>query len=361
MTEQLYDWAYQRHDFTLRDISSLHGSLESMTRYVTWMRPLFFAVQNAIRVELKRRYFFLQRCKDGGAKRIKRLRDQLPAPLMGRLAILIAQDQAAVLWSDRTTMAMTASIRSTLVVLHTLFADPLQRLSQPIGYIVPRDPHVVSTGDASDDGGGAHCTGLAFWFDIVWSPRVKRGRTLKSTDQGYVHINSLEFIVVLLQLAAVIVRLGTLSADQRAAFFPTGVPTQPVLLVLTDNTAAEAWANKVTSKSLQGQQLIGALATLLRSASIGLNARHIPGVENILADFISRPTHFALSHTARAEQIFQTHALARTWDFFQPSPGLLQSLSSLLFSGPTPDLPSLPETLGQFVPAGSTILCSPTI
>jgi hypothetical protein len=48
----LQGWLYTCVEFTLREISSLHGSLQSMTRHVTWMRPLFFAVQNAIRHEL---------------------------------------------------------------------------------------------------------------------------------------------------------------------------------------------------------------------------------------------------------------------------------------------------------------------
>ena len=107
--------------------------------------------------------------------------------------------------------------------------------------------------------------------------------------------------------------------------------------------------------------MIGVLASLLRTLPIGLNADHIAGTENILADFISRPTHFALSHAARSEQIFQKHALARTWDYFLPSPELLQLLTSLLFNELTPDLPSLPRNLGRFVPAGSTISCSPTL
>jgi hypothetical protein len=133
------------------------------------------------------------------------------------------------------------------------------------------------------------------------------------------------------------------------------------MLCRTDNTAAEAWANKVTSQSSQGQRLIGVLADLLRTKNLGLNARHIAGVKNVLADFISRPTHFALSFSQRAEQIFQKHALARTWDYFLPSQELLQSLSFSLFNEQTRGHPGLPKNLGRFVPAGSTISCSPTI
>ena len=361
MAALLQDWLGNRVEFTLREISSLHGSLESMTRHIAWMRPLFFAIQNAIRNELSKRYYVLKRtyAKTGRADRI---RAKLPPALLDRLSTLIARDKASLLWSSRTKIAITHSIRAALTTIHSvLVAGATVPLAQPIGFIIPRDPLAESKGDASGLGGGAYCEQLAYWFDVTWSERVRRGVTLPSSAPGFVHINSTEFVVVLLQLAAFTVRLETLPSDRRTTLLPNGIPTHPILLCFTDNTPAEAWANKVTSKSLQGQPLIGVLAALLRARPIGLNTNHIVGNENILADFISRPTHFALSHADRSEQIFQRHASARTWDYFLPSPELLQSLSYLLSSAPTLDLPNLPRNLGRFVPAGFTISCSPTI
>jgi hypothetical protein len=58
---------------------------------------------------------------------------------------------------------------------------------------------------------------------------------------------------MIVQLAAVIVRLETLTEAQRLAFFPSGIPAQPILLSFTDNTSAKKWSNKLTSKSLQSQ------------------------------------------------------------------------------------------------------------
>ena len=361
MTALLQDWLGNRVEFSLRDISSLHGSLESMTRHVTWMRPLFFAIQNAIRHELSRRYYVLLRtyAKTGRANKI---RAQLPPALLDRLSTLIARDKASLLWSSRAQLALTNPIRAALTTIHSVMVDARNvPLAQPIGFIIPRDPLAESKGDASGLGGGAYCEQLAYWFDVTWSPRIRKGITLPSSAPGFVHINTTEFVVVLLQLVAFTVRLETLTPDRRAVLLPAGIPSHPILLCFTDNTPAEAWANKVTSRSLQGQPLIGMLAALLRARPIGLNTNHIAGSENILADFISRPTHFALSHADRSEQIYQKHASARTWDYFLPSPELLQSLSCLLSSEPTLDLPNLPRNLGRFVPAGSTISCSPVI
>ena len=281
--------------------------------------------------------------------------------MLDRLSTLIARDKASLLWSSRAKIAVTHSIRAALATIHNVIADVTVLLSQPIGFIIPRDPLAESKGDASGLGGGAYCEQLAYWFDVTWSERTRTGITLPPSAPGFVHINATEFVVVLLQLVAFTVRLETLTPDRRTLLLPAGIPTHPILLCFTDNTSAEAWANKVTSKSLQGQPLIGMLAALLQARHIGLNTNHIAGTENILADFISRPTHFALSHADRSEQIYQKHASARTWDYFLPSPELLQSLSCLLSSAPTLDLPNLPKSLGRFVPAGSTILCSPEI
>jgi hypothetical protein len=56
-------------------------------------------------------------------------------------------------------------------------------------------------------------------------------------------------------------------------------------------------SNQLSSKSLQDQQLISIVAKLLPTRNIGLNANHIPGVDNILADYISRLSHSAKSIT----------------------------------------------------------------
>jgi aminopeptidase C len=47
--------------FTLKEVSSLHGTLESLSRNNRWGRAWFFALQNAIRAELIQRYHILKR------------------------------------------------------------------------------------------------------------------------------------------------------------------------------------------------------------------------------------------------------------------------------------------------------------
>lgn len=355
----LHEWMQCQH-YNIKDMATLHGTLEDMTRLISWARPLFYVFQNAIRRELHERYYSLRRHYDAKGKKDK-LAKQLPAALAHRLESLIAIDKAAYLWSKRIQIDMTVTVRHAIGTILRYLTNPAIRWAQPIGYIIPRDPHCESTGDASELGAGAYSDKLHYWVNIIWSDKVKAGLQRKSTEQGFIHINSLEFVIALIQLAAAIVYFGSLTDAQCKQSFPNGRPKQPILLCFTDNTTAKSWANKLASATPRGQRLIGILAELLRTHVIGINANHIAGVDNVLADFISRPTHTNLSHAARAEQIFLKHEPARTWNFFQPSRKFLQVLTSSLFNGPAETLPALPKSLGRFVPAGSTIFSSPVI
>jgi hypothetical protein len=89
---------------------------------------------------------------------------------------------------------------------------------------------VWAAGDASHQAGGGLSADLQFWFDVQWSARVRRGCTLDPKDPDFVHINCLEFIAVLLQLAAcIVVTLATGYADTRCG---ERIPEIPHLLVL---------------------------------------------------------------------------------------------------------------------------------
>jgi hypothetical protein len=230
-----------------------------------------------------------------------------------------------------------------------------------IATIIPRDPQVEAWGDASEFGGGGFCPGLQFWFDVIWSPRVLRGLTLAQSDPDFVHINMLEFLVVILILAATIVAFQDLTPAESVRWFPAGLPEIPVLKAWADNTTAVAWSMKVTSRSHHGQRLLGLFAELLRTYNICLHGEHIPGEKNVVADFISRPTDISLSHSARAEQLFQFRPSMRSWRVFQPSPELLQLLTSALFSPSPVAQCKLPQNLGHLAVAASTSSCSPSI
>ena len=353
----------RRTQFTLQEISILHGTLESASHCVKWTRPLFCALQNAVRMELECRCHILKRRCDKSSRAAK-IKQKLPAALAHRADQLIAKDKAQLLWDMKAKMNMTPHIQAAVDTVYHFLADPTNEWAESVTCVIPRDPHMVSHGDASFDAGGAFCEKMCFWFDIRWSPHILRGVRANPSHPDCVHVNALEFIMVILQLAAVMVHLDEARADptsRSASFFPSGMPARPVLLSRTDNTVSEVWTSKLTSKSLIGQNLLSFFAAMLRTQKVGANALHLEGALNQCADFMSRPADLSLSFHERCEQIFQKYSSLRTWDCFQLSPELLRSLSSLLCSRPSLGLPDLPKTLGRFATDVSTVSASPTL
>lgn len=222
-----------------------------------------------------------------------------------------------------------------------------------IGHVIPRDPQFTSFGDACLRGGGAFCHKLQFWFDMHWSEATKRAI---AADE--IHINLMEFVVVIVQLAASI----TLLEEKRLykplqGAFPNGIAKLAKLLIRTDNSPSQNWAHKVSAKSERGQQLVHIYAAMLERTSIAVSCTHISGTTNNLADFISRPPTHLPSPAMRHQQIFEKAPKLASYRYFRPSPELLSSLASRLFNEPWTATTTLPKQLGQFE-AGDSITSS---
>jgi hypothetical protein len=338
--------------YSLLEIAQLLGTLENHTKYARWARCWFSALQNHVRRALHTRYQILSRKynQQGQELRFKR---QLPTSLLHRVDSLIARDKAHLLWSSQQRFAVDAPMLNAIGHLLSYVESTESPWEVPIGMIIPRDPHFWSRGDASLLGGGAYCPGLRFWFDVTWSARVLHGvRNVKPASPDYVHINALEFVVIIIQLAAITTRLATM-ATTAGLYFPSGRPDIPVWLGETDNTVSKSWENRATARTSQGQGLVSVYAELLRTSFVHTQCQHLAGVLNIVADDISR-NDFSL-RSARFSQLFLKHPSLASLDYFQPSPELLQLLTWQLFSKHNPVPCVLPTVLGLFVPAGCTI------
>ena len=188
--------------------------------------------------------------------------------------------------------------------------------------------------------------------NCLWGPEVLTGiHNCKPSAPGYVHINALEFIVIILQLAAIKVRITEPGAGGR--YFGGELPHIPVWLGETDNTVSDSWATRVSSKGAQGQGLTRVYAELLRTTEIHTTTRHLAGKLNVVADDISR-NDFSLPPHARVQRIHALHPSLEHYEYFLPSAELGQHLFSHLFSGPSTEPYVLPPVLGRFLPASST-------
>ncbi len=194
------------HDFDLMQCAEMLGHLGSATTTCRWARVLFFGLQNLLRVHLVAQYHKAKGYFDrsGGAARITAA---LEPGLAKRFDSLVAREVASLLWRSKKRFSITPPVRAELQFLHSYLSDSSNPWEVLIGHVVPRSPTYKSAGDASLTGGGAINDSLGFWFDCRWSARILRGARLNSRHPDYVHINCLEFIVLLLQIAACIVYL----------------------------------------------------------------------------------------------------------------------------------------------------------
>ena len=353
ITELVATWI-SKTSFTILEAAELHGTLADASRANRQGRTLFFSFQNAFRRAIQTRFnqvrgFYSRKNK------IKQFQAQLPKHLHSRIDSMIARDMAALLWSTKSKIAVTATVRDELTYLHSLLANPNYKWEMQIGHVIPRDPQFTSTGDACLTGGGAYCHELEFWFDVAWSTR-----TTNAIDEGAIHINMVEFVVVILQLAATIAVVEEQERQQpaTASESQTKIPKLAKLLIQTDNSPSQNWAHKVSSKSDNGQQLVRTYAALLNRTSLAVHSSHIKGSTNDLADFLSRQNFNSHPPAIRHQQIYEKEPKLASYRYFQPHPELLSHLESRLFNEPWTTTTTLPKQLGQFAAVGSTISSS---
>ena len=360
LIELLTSWTTLR-TYSLLDLASLLGTLDNHTRYTPWARSWYFALQNSSRYSLLQRHHILKRRSRLFQAKEAQYRRVLPTHLFKRLGSLISRDKARLLWAKDERFTVDPLARSSIHILLAYLQAHPDPWCTHLGFIVPRVPHFYCQGDASHVGGGAHCPHLEFWTDLAWSTQVVKGLRFSTPKQpGYLHINCLEYVMVIIQSAAVAVRLSTASAAQLSAWFPSGPPHIPYYTIDCDNQVSVHWDNSLVGRGTPGQNLLSIESELTRMFPYRRQVHHLAGELNVVADAISR-NDFSLSFSSRSSQLFATHPSLAKYDYFLPSPELLQLLSSRLFSGPVQAPCALPANLGRFVPTGSTISSSPSL
>lgn len=121
-------------------------------------------------------------------------------------------------------------------------------------------PTVMLQADSSQAGGGAFCNGL--WLYRNWKLDSKF---------ACAHINIKELLIVREAIKAWAPVLAGLKIH-----------------IQSDNTSAIAFLNKGTSSNYQALSIIRDIALITMSYNISIQAHYIPGIDNCLADALSR-------------------------------------------------------------------------
>ena len=340
LLEMLTEWS-NKERFLIRDLAVLLGVLMDHSRPMPWFRARFSVLFYTMRTVLNQRYSALKFYE--ARKRIQRtIEDKLPADLRYRLSGLVATEVAARLWKSKTSIPMSEKAKKAVTGLLSYASNPSFRWSGSIGHMIDRDPDFTGYGDASLTAGGGYNNDMRFYFLLFWGPRFTRGFALASDHPDFRHINDMEFVVIIVQLAAIITRIRESNWSGLA----------PIVDIWSDNTSSSAWAAAVHARSPRLHGLVELYSQLLEGSGIKTRSEYISSSENHQADFISR-LEPSTSPTALHLQISRQYTEMTSFQIFQPSSDFLQLIEAKMFSDAPPAHPGQLGKLGQFVDAAS--------
>jgi hypothetical protein len=130
--------------------------------------------------------------------------EQLSPRLLSRLEALVSKAMARELFHHKTWTKNTDRVRAKTKALADYLRVSSNQWEVLIGHRVPRNPFVHSAGDASEQGLGFHCIELKIYSIMLLSADTHQRCFLAKGHPKKLHINQLELIAVILQLAAAI-------------------------------------------------------------------------------------------------------------------------------------------------------------
>jgi hypothetical protein len=156
------------------------------------------------------------------------------------------------------------------------------KFETPIAHLIPRIPTASIIGDSSLVACGGYSITLRFWWHLSFPKEVVE-RTLlhlkDNSDRTFISINCLEYVTIILNYCASLVTFASRKVND---------DPYPVILCVTDNTSALNWTLHTSKKSMIGRALARFFCGLLIGSDVGVNAKWISTIENLIADKISR-------------------------------------------------------------------------
>ena len=349
MLQVLDDWHKKRKSYTIKQAARLAGSLEFFASVTPWIRFITTSLKHSIVLALQKN----TRDISEDASMRTSLSD---SQLLGKTFEELLRKNYALshvlrsIWNKSTRFFISKPLREELKLLTFIFKNKTKfSIGAPIAHIVPRDPDFNARGDACLEGAGGYSFDLKFWWFVKWPQNVVN-KTLIHFNKKYknlkghiVSINLLEYATILISYAASITIVNDFPALSSHPF--------PLINIQTDNKSALSWTRKAASSTNEGKALARILTSMMIPSRLGLSATFIPGVDNHLADRLSRMDTQSkfISFSSLSQEYKQLHQCKR----FVPSPSFLSRLWDALLSARAHPMQQLGR-LGQLHPEKNT-------
>jgi hypothetical protein len=236
---------------------------------------------------------------------------------------------------------MNAMMRDELDFFsHALSPDSGIKFETPIAHLIPRIPTALIIGDSSLVACGGYSITLGFWWHLLFPEAVVEQTLLHLKDNSnkrFILINCLEYVTIILNYCASLVVFASRKVNE---------DPHPVVLCITDSTSALNWTLHTSNKSSIGRALAIFFCGLLIDSNVGVNAKWISTIKNVIADKILRLKELVKSNsnppfslpTYDYSNLRQEHKELRACSFFQPSHKLLSLIWEILLTQKCPDL-----------------------
>jgi hypothetical protein len=187
---------------------------------------------------------------------------------------------------------------------------------------------------------GDYSITLKFWWHLSFPKEILERMLLhlkNNSNDTFISINCLEYVTIIINYCTALLVLATRKVNN---------DPYPVVLCATDNTSALNWTLHTSKKSIIGQALARFFCGLLIGLQVGINAKWISTIENVIADKILRlkrtneisPLSSTYELTYNYSNLQQEHEELKACNSFQPSPKLLSLIWEILLMQRCPDL-----------------------
>jgi hypothetical protein len=225
-------------------------------------------------------------------------------------------------------------------ISHALSPDSKIKFETPIAHLTPRIPMASIVCDSSLVACVGYSTTLNFWWHLLFPKEVVKRMLLHlkdNSDEMFISINFLKYATIILNYCALIVTFATRKISN---------DPHPVILCVMDNTSALNWTLHTSKKLIIGRALARFFCGLLIGSNVGVNAKWISTIENIITDKISRLKVLNIANsksplsspTYDYSNLQQEHKELKACNFFQPSCKLVLLLWDILLMQKCPDL-----------------------
>jgi hypothetical protein len=168
--------------------------------------------------------------------------------------------------------------------------------ASPVHNHVRRPPTLLAISDACGEAGGGVLAPAGLWWQVAWPEDIRARFAL--TESGSCPPER-AITIAHLELASLLLGVVTLVEWAKGKALPL---EGEAVLALADNTNAVHWIRKAGARDRKAAALVRALGVEEAAQGFSCLTEYLPGVANVVADFISR-------HDTEESQSYLSHVL----------------------------------------------------